>query len=450
MRKIFGVRGWWLPMMAVAFIFSAHLSYGANTNALAMVFALMSFLLGLIALVLLPKASWVLAEPSLRIIALLFSLTLIYTGLQLTPYLPGGGHPFWAWTGAREAITLDRDATIREWIKLGGLAALFVTGLMIGADDRRAILFFKVMLFAGVAFALWAFFIYISDAGAAPEGVVQRNPRLHASFQSANSAAVVMGGIAILALAALIRSIKEIAHRSPGMAPLIEQFISRTPTALIALLLSLIALLLTASRGGISASLMAMLVFIGWELSRGRSRTGSAKNTVGVLLLAIALLLFAFVSSGDLFFQRMSLASWGDASRNITFSTHWQAILAAPWSGYGMGSFYLVNDMMMNPGNWPAIHKLGAMHNVYLQWLEEGGVIGAALMWSTLVCIIWTTLTGLRRRHRKRTWIRAVLCVSLLFLVHGLVEYGLQVPSIAMGWAILLGVGYGLSLVRPS
>ncbi len=450
MRKIFGVSGWWYAGLSVLFLFGAHLADGANTSALAMGFSVLTLVLCLIGLALIPQSLWVLTEPSLKWIAALFVLTLIYVGLQLTPYLPSGGHPFWAWTSTLEAITLDKDATYRELLKLAALGSVFIVGMIIGADDRRALLYIKMTLVVGVIFTLWAFFVYTADARSAPNGYVQGYLRLHASFQSANNAATVMGILAILALASLIRSVKEITHKTSSSAQFIERFIIRSPIAFIALLLSLIALILTASRGGIAASLVAMLVFIGWELSGRKSRRGNTKNSIGILLLAMALFILAFMTSGDLFLDRLSAEKWINVERNSIYVAHWQAILAAPWTGYGMGSFYLVNDTLLNTENWRSLHATGALHNVYLQWLEEAGIIGAILMWATLVLIFRAIFTGLKHRRRMRTWIRAILSITLLILAHGMVDYGLQVPSIALGWSMLLGMGFGLGAERPS
>jgi O-antigen ligase len=102
----------------------------------------------------------------------------------------------------------------------------------------------------------------------------------------------------------------------------------------------------------------------------------------------------------------------------------------------------------MNAQNWRALQSLGSMHNVYLQWLEEVGIIGAALMFTTIALIFWHILRGLRVRRRMHTWLRAILCISLLVLLHGMVDYGLQVPSIAMTWTLLLGIGFGLATKR--
>jgi hypothetical protein len=54
------------------------------------------------------------------------------------------------------------------------------------------------------------------------------------------------------------------------------------------------------------------------------------------------------------------------------------------------------------------------------------------------------------RRSTMLTWLRATIVGSALVLAHGLVDYALQVPSIAWQWALLLGVAAGLAIPRPN
>lgn len=206
--------------------------------------------------------------------------------------------------------------------------------------------------------------------------------------------------------------------------------------------------MLTASRGGIFSSLIAIFIFIGWEFLDTAKRKSNFFSIVGPVLIVAVMAILVFMISSGLLLDRMG--SW-DASaneRSVMIEAHWEAFKHAPWAGYGLGSFYIINDMIMNVQNWQTLHSLGATHNVYVQWLEEAGLIGALPMFATLGVVFWSIAQGLGQRRRMRTWLRATLCISILLLLHGTVDYALQVPSIAMTWALLLGVGLGIATVR--
>jgi O-antigen ligase len=138
-----------------------------------------------------------------------------------------------------------------------------------------------------------------------------------------------------------------------------------------------------------------------------------------------------------------------DASDRLTaYEVHTEAFLAAPWRGYGLGTFSALNDVLQTAENHHDLDELHALHNVYLQWLEETGVAGASFMFASIACILAHIWGGLSQRARMLTWLRAMLMASLLVLAHGLVDYALQVPSIAWQWALLLGVGAGIAAPR--
>ena len=105
--------------------------------------------------------------------------------------------------------------------------------------------------------------------------------------------------------------------------------------------------------------------------------------------------------------------------------------------------------MIQTLANHPALDQVNALHNVYLQWLEETGLAGASLMFGCIACLLAQVWRGFVHRNTMRSWLRAVIMLSLLVLLHGLVDYGLQVPSIAWQWALWIGVGCGIAAPRP-
>ena len=106
---------------------------------------------------------------------------------------------------------------------------------------------------------------------------------------------------------------------------------------------------------------------------------------------------------------------------------------------YGLGSFSDINSQITTEENYHALWSVRAVHNVYLQWLEEAGIIGALPMFlligTILVAAVWRTFN----LRKGQTLLRGVIAASVVVLVHGTVDFGLQVPSIAAFWAFLLG-----------
>ncbi len=96
-----------------------------------------------------------------------------------------------------------------------------------------------------------------------------------------------------------------------------------------------------------------------------------------------------------------------------------------------------------NKLNLPDLILIGAAHNVYLQWLEQTGLVGAILMWSCLGWLFITIALALRGKQRLSGLLRLTLSSSVLVLTHGLTDFSLEVPGITALWALLLGLAAG-------
>jgi O-antigen ligase len=370
---------------------------------------------------------------------------------QLLPTGSTDPHSLWRSIEGVSAFTIDLDATSRELLKLLSMAAAFCVGLVVGASDRRTRLLVFLVVVASLVYAGWAFtqhfLAYGTILGVAKTYHIER---LTGSFMSANSAATALGMMAVIAAARIARAVKESsAPWNLGAAAVVDQLARKAALAMVALLLLVTCIVETLSRAGIAATASALLALLAWEIgaaSERRTRMRTATNAAMAVAGVVALL--AIASAGGTI-ERLD-ATIGDAGSRLTaLEAHWEAFLASPQRGYGLGSFPVLNDYIQTPDNHRALEQLNALHNVYLQWLEETGIVGAGLMFACVALLLIHIWRGLSARARMRTWLRAVLVVSLLVLLHGLVDFGLQVPSIAWQWALWLGVGCGIASPRP-
>ena len=78
--------------------------------------------------------------------------------------------------------------------------------------------------------------------------------------------------------------------------------------------------------------------------------------------------------------ERFDLAQHDLDIRRQIIAPHWRAFLSSPWFGYGLGSFTTVNQMLMTEAGLRELHNVRAVHNLYVQWLEEAGIVGAGLL----------------------------------------------------------------------
>lgn len=407
-------------------VFMAVIAFGASEIATACLFSgvYAAYLIGLLA-----TCSWARRDLArLRGLAVqggLFGLLLLAVLWSLGPWGPGGAHPVWSYVPDHmAAIAVDRSALLLSVVQLLGLACLFVAARVIGASEARGRWFLRIAVLAIGVYATLAFLDHVG---------LRRTPRLAATLLSPNSAATVFGGGLLLAVAATINRVR----RQRGLTMLRRG----DPEAVACLaIVGVLAtsLLLTASRAGLAATLVGLGVMLVAEAIAQRQRL---RVVAGLGVMALVLTLGALsLRSSDLVAERLGKTDQDLAARVSIFTPHWEAFQSSPWFGFGLGSFPTVNQLIVTPENLRVLYEVRAVHNLYLQWLEESGVAGAAAMALLFIALIWPILRGGLREGTAATWARATACGALVFLLHGVTDFALQAPAIQALAALLLGV----------
>jgi O-antigen ligase len=338
----------------------------------------------------------------------------------------------WAAIHGQSAISLDRSATLVEIIKLCALAGVFLLGCFEGVRTRRVAGAVRTVITIGAIWAVVGIVMFIADLQ------VRQDGRLTGGFLSANSGATVYGILLVLSLAVLAR-----ASRSLRLGRTFGCLVA-FGASVFCVILFVGCLLATASRMGLAATSLAVIVFLVWEaLSR---KDSLSKRTIG-LTVAGALVGLIGIAGADTLWARFDTLDADAANRSVIFTAHWRAFLDAPLFGHGLGSFSAVNAQQMTPENYGALRSIRAAHNVYIQWLEEAGVFGALPMFGLIAVLIGG---GLRRSHQAPGGAiqRGLIAANLVVLLHGTTDYALQVPSIAAFWAYLLGLQFSYGKAR--
>lgn len=419
----------WLPIAGVALLYAGHFFYGALISDTSMLLGSAGALILGACLIHPQVRDDLLRLKGLEWPGLLFALVLLVALWTLTPWTPGGPHPVWAYVGVRPgASTIDKSATTIEIIKLVGLGCLFLVGAATGARDDRARFAIQLTLAAGVVFGLWAF------VGSVTGAIVQtQGHRLEAHFVNPNTAGTFFAILLVLALSELQRRLR---LRSS------ERDATATIVAAAAALTFAVCLLDTASRGAMLAFLGAACVYVLVQLACGALKVSRA---VLIALAGILVLVLVVWLAGDQLIDRFFRSSDDAIVRTAIWTEHWRAFLDSPLFGYGLGTAETVNKTLVTAGNFPVLWNIKAILNLYLQWLEEAGLVGAAPMFLCVGAIIALTLRGALRRSRMVGLLAALVAVDAIFILHGATDFGLEVPSMAALWSWLLGLQFSLA-----
>jgi O-antigen ligase len=407
----------------------AHLSAGANNPQASLWLTAWMALVLTLAVSLRSTFSKVLTRPALLALSVLFGVSVLVAvwtliGVETRPNAVLGDMDL------PRTLSIDRSATLIEILKLAGLGAAFLIGCIQGQTVRRALITAHALVFATTIYALIGFVIYFTG------GQVRSGPRLTAGFLSANSTATLLGTILVIAVGLLIHhAIRSGSkpHRRNG--PLFGGL-----AACVAVLGT--ALVMTTSRTGLTATAITLMVLAIWAALSNRRRIRFSRSGWTTIASLAGL---AALAAGTILWERSDTLGEDGVTRAVIFASHWQAFLASPVFGYGLGSFVTVNNVVMDPDNYASLWAIRAAHNVYIQWLEEAGLLGALPMFACIAACIGLSLADARRTAQGQAAVLGLIVSSLVVLIHGLTDYALQVPSIAAAWAFILGLQFAFS-----
>ncbi len=302
----------------------------------------------------------------------------------------------------------DRGAAVRETLKaLQYLAVFAAAALAWRSDPDHAVLRVATLatVLAVCAGALW------QEVSVAPAGVWYGGhpyPRIAGALEGPNQLAGYLG----------------------LLAPLIALWaLGRDALARTALALATATAVLTLSRAGLVAYLVALLVVL---VARRGAGTRAALTACGVGMAAAACVIASWrsLAAGSRFFSISEIASSGGVG---TRAQLWHAALvlwrAHPLWGIGPGNFEEA------VGAYAAgVHTHA--NSWYLQALVEGGL---PLLAATLA-LVAIPIVGLARA-RANPLALAALAASVGFALHGILDLMWFYPKVTTTWMVLLALG---------
>jgi O-antigen ligase len=210
-----------------------------------------------------------------------------------------------------------------------------------------------------------------------------------------------------------------------------------------------IALLLSASRGGILATGLGLAVLgLLWFGHRNDQSPGPGKkrfSTVIIVGLAILTLGSAILLAfGDTIFGKISAHGLHDDARMAVYTITLRSILASPWLGYGYGTFQDVFPMFRDR-SLPPYGIWEQAHCTYLEIFQGLGIIFGSMLLASVGLLIWKCLAG-ALAYRKGTMVCCVaIGAAFLVGVHALVDFSLQMQAVAVTFIAILGAGVAQS-----
>jgi len=337
---------------------------------------------------------------------------------------------YWGVKSIESSALFDPSNFKVEVVKLLGLGCVFLIGWrLVGSegDLKRTI---DAVLFAGGAWALVAIIAFLTSKFGPPLFALDQGGRLTAGFNSPNSAATLFGSLSLLTAARLQKRVRLSIHRN---------FVERIDLRFaLSLLVNLVALSLTVSRMGIATTVLALLILFLFGLKSPKAWLWGIAALVCLSGVAIAI----FSQQINILLARFDLTHSDGVTRQTIFTSHLAAMHGRGLFGYGLGAFVAVNSSIMTSSNFSALWPIQAMHNVYLQWYEETGLLGLGLLVLLNLSILMPIFRLLQNANLQDRALGALLAY-FVFLVHGLTDFAFQEYALAIYITFVLGAVLG-------
>lgn len=386
------------------------------------------------------------------------ALVCAYVAFQLAPI--GGPLADPTWNAASEAlgipligsISVDRDATLAALLRALTYFGVFILALQLGRTPRRARLAVALLFWAAVFYACYGLLVTLSGSNRilffdrfAYEGVVT------GTFIARNAFAALLGIGLVCGTVLLVGAFDRIAeaHRRDvrlGRAAAVEEITRGGGRVLLGSLPLLSALMLTGSRAGVAASLAgAASVFLLWRFRSIRSRAALRIAAIGGAVLVVG----AIAISGATVVERLEDTERSAAFRAQLYGAALDAIVARPLAGGGAGAYPALFPEVRPPG-LPTWRTYGEAHNTYLELAATLGLPMTAVLLAVLAALVARAASALWTRRRDHAAPLAATGAAVLFALHSLVDFSLQIQANALWLSALLGFGVAQSWRRGS
>lgn len=408
------VRALWLGRATLAVVFAGFLIGGAVSTPEALVMTGLSALLALAAWsgvggsVPLRRLAWP-AAAFLIVLCVSFAtvIPLSVPPVRVGLYGAVGGH----------SLSIAPVATLVEIAKLLGLACAFLCGVYASPGSRVGMKVLDAFIAGMVAWTGWSLILYLLAGGQA---------RLGAPFLSPNTAATVLG-VGVVITMGRILNVKIVGLAASG----------RWTLALMggAWFLMIFALVLTQSRSGLAVVTLSLLgLYASWP----RQTEQRARGRLWLGFAAVSVLAYVLLEVGHGVMGRLGGIAGAAADRAAIFGIYGAAFKDAPLFGGGLGTGSLVTKLGVTPQTYEALWNIQSAHNWALQWLSEGGLAGGLPMGAAIGACLFMAVRGLNARSAPV--LLPLLFADLVILLHGMTDFALQIPAVALCWSFLLGV----------
>jgi O-antigen ligase len=215
------------------------------------------------------------------------------------------------------------------------------------------------------------------------------------------------------------------------------------------LLIFVVAVVLSRSRGGILAT--AFTVFVVAVLAQFRARRKAWLVGLSIfMLIAVAYGLWIGLDPVLARFEQMRGEHYFQFEGRLSFWKDSMGLIREyPLAGIGLGDFDIGFRRFQT--SWVTFFVDHA-HNDYVEFAVETGLVGAALLFLPMLYLLGKMIVSFLKDSRRYRPAILLGCIgsTLAILLHSITDFNLQVTSNALLLSVVLGIGYKAAHLEPA
>jgi O-antigen ligase len=386
--------------------------------------------------------------------AVLFGSAILWALMQWSSWTPSAlHHPIWALAedtlkiDLPGRITVNPSATLSSVAGLLGYASIFWVAVQLSSRRRVAVTIVKAVAVIAGIYAWYGVLVFLS--GNDTILIYQKweyLSSLTSTFINRNSFATFSGIGLICVLAILLRAVLPVIQSKARVRVRVTQTFEILFRKCSVYLFSggglLAALMLSGSRAGIGSTAVGLVAL---SVLMIRSRRTKATRLAASVIVISGIFGLAALPFSELLTSRLDRedTSLSENSRIEVYRLTLAAIGDAPMTGTGLGTFgdifpYYRDTDVFTSSAWVKAH------NTYLETFLELGAPAALALFSAIGMLAWKCGTNASKFRQRRAIPSVAVAVTVLVGVHSLLDFSMQIPSIAATYSVLLGLGVGV------
>jgi len=214
-------------------------------------------------------------------------------------------------------------------------------------------------------------------------------------------------------------------------------------------LIFLVALVFSRSRGGILAAAFTAFAVAVLAQFRARRRAWLVGLCI-FLLVAVAYGLWIGLDPVLARFEQMGEAHYFQFEGRLSFWKDSMGLIREyPLTGVGLGNFGIAFQRFQT--SW-VTYFVDHAHNDYVEFTVETGLVGAALFFLPVLYLLGKMIVNFLKDSRRYRPAILLGCIgsALAILLHSITDFNLQIPSNALVFSAVLGIGYKAACLEPA